>query len=1392
MAGVQGPELSAEARGLLDPAWQLRWRAPEMALLFSDRALARARATGERALWLRAECVALFALNRTGRGVAAADRALAAVRDAEEAGDHEVAADLRVELACAARQVGGHEVAVRVLGPVLRRRDLPVAGRIHALVEFACSSAVGDERAEALDEAERLCGASGLERDTARVLRAQVSAASAGHSRREGQFDTAAEVAQSGLALLGQLGDPGADSGQFRASLALERVHALLELGRRAEAVRTAEPVLHEPVRAAAASPVGWLRYVLATRVHLLDGSSGAAVGLLGEAARSAEWFHLDDLLVEALSTLSHVHEENEDVERALHCLRRAHAADRRWRAAVHAARLRLNAEFPDSSEGSTAPAEPEPRRRHAPAPDSDVPVARAAASAGGGAAGSPAPEGPAAGGPAPVAAAPSAAPTSPAATEQAATGPAATGHPATGPAATGPAATGPAATGPAATGRAAGRVARTSTEEAIAAVEAMAGEQAGAHEQRSRRRAGGNHQDTREDAQEPPAWREPPAQGRRARHEPPRGQHEQSGPEQSGPEQPGRERTAAEERVPGNRVAGERAHAARAPQDRAPRDRAPRDRVVEERPHAEPTAAEPPREGPRSAEARTAQTPARAEQEPARFDTKDTNVRDAARRLMDALTGRSDQEGPDEAAAGDGVPEPRVPTGERPRSRAPAPSRHPVGSEVPTPPSALSTPSLPSDRPDSGAPGAPTFAESYRGEPEPGPELDDPAAELDDPALERDEAGLRIARGATEFPTAPKTFDDQGARSSREWAGSSAEPEHSDDAWLWQRSFHLPEDSSSRVSPEGAAAPTMPPLSDSSSRPRGSPGAGDPSLGDPSLDDSSLGDPGLGDPGLPAPGIAGSGVTEFEYAELDDPESDFAGSQYAGSQYTGSQYAGSDVGKSGFGEPEPDAPRLPGEGLPGPGRYDSGLSEREPARYEPAQHDPARYDPARYDAARHDVSGHDVPGHDTSEHGPSRYDESRYDEHGYGVPRYELSEHALPQPGRRSSRVDSEDPSWRDEEPGDVDLDRIDGEHLSDEDPGSYAEPGPRGGAVHGDSTYDGAGYDDEARARSGRTLAEIRESLRLLQERSGTATAAREAAAQPAAQFADPDLPLGDSPLGQSLLGDSGSGRAGNRRPSSDQRADDERASGQRAGGQTASDHSASRRSTSGQSTSDRSSSGQEAGGQPTSGQPTSGGRRRRRADPEDPLDDPGTESASDLLDRYRRWEPESASEDRFGAPAPEQVAPEQPAAEEPPAEPAEDAGLADLLAEALVAYESGRREPGEDDHLQNHQEPQNRRDAQNDRGAQPRRQPQTRGESQTHGQPEPRTAASSGRRHVEADAADVGVPVTRHLQESTSDGSGPGPSRRRRAAADRAPSYRSWTPPVEDNGPRRNFGP
>ena len=53
--------------------------------------------------------------------------------------------------------------------------------------------------------------------------------------------------------------------------------------------------------------------------------------------------------------------------ESVLACLRRAHAADRRWRTAVHAARLRLNAEFPVSSEGSTAPAEP--RRRHAPAP---------------------------------------------------------------------------------------------------------------------------------------------------------------------------------------------------------------------------------------------------------------------------------------------------------------------------------------------------------------------------------------------------------------------------------------------------------------------------------------------------------------------------------------------------------------------------------------------------------------------------------------------------------------------------------------------------------------------------------------------------------------------------------------------------------------------------------------------------------------------------------------------------------------------------------------------------------------------------------------------------------------------------------------------------------------
>ncbi|MER7076725.1 hypothetical protein [Saccharopolyspora kobensis] len=319
--------------------------------MLSDRAVALARRAGDQAARLRAEALALFASNRLGRGVPATGRALAAVRDAESAGDAEVTAELRVELAWCACAAGSPEVATRILRPVLEQERIEPSLRAHALLALAASMPVHQQdgsRTDALDEAERLYGAGESNRDIARLLQARVCAARAGHHRRLGEFTEATEATEAGLDQLQQLGDPAADSGEIRTRLVLERVQSLLELGHRSEAVTAAERVLAEPVRAAAAGPVGWLGLALATRVHLPNGDHAAALRVLGDTAAISERHKLDGLLAEALNTLSQVHERGSEFPDALRALRGAYAADRRWRAAVHHARVRLLAEYPE------------------------------------------------------------------------------------------------------------------------------------------------------------------------------------------------------------------------------------------------------------------------------------------------------------------------------------------------------------------------------------------------------------------------------------------------------------------------------------------------------------------------------------------------------------------------------------------------------------------------------------------------------------------------------------------------------------------------------------------------------------------------------------------------------------------------------------------------------------------------------------------------------------------------------------------------------------------------------------------------------------------------------------------------------------------------------------
>ncbi|WP_344133919.1 hypothetical protein [Saccharopolyspora halophila] len=318
--------------------------------MLGDRAVALARRTGDQTSRLSAETLAIFASNRLGHGVAVTGRALAAVREAESAGDAEILTRLRIELAWCAASAGSYEVALRVLRGELERNHDEPALRAHALLAMAAALPGRqdvDERARVLDEAERLYSGSSSNRDVTGLLTARVRAARAGHLRRRSEFGGAVEAADSGLELLDGLTDPDADGGGVRARLELDRVQALLDLGRRPEGLESARSALGRPVRAAEAGPIGWLGLAVATRVHLPAGDTASAMRVLTDTAAIAQRHDLDCLLAETLNVLSHAHEGMAEVEAALRTLRESHTADRRWRSSLHDARMSLLAEFP-------------------------------------------------------------------------------------------------------------------------------------------------------------------------------------------------------------------------------------------------------------------------------------------------------------------------------------------------------------------------------------------------------------------------------------------------------------------------------------------------------------------------------------------------------------------------------------------------------------------------------------------------------------------------------------------------------------------------------------------------------------------------------------------------------------------------------------------------------------------------------------------------------------------------------------------------------------------------------------------------------------------------------------------------------------------------------------
>ncbi|GGP43246.1 hypothetical protein [Saccharothrix coeruleofusca] len=350
MAARGEVEADAEVSTLVVPAWRLRWRAPELALVLGERAVALASARRDEVDRLRAESLVVFASNQVGRGVRVAERALDALRAAESAAEHETAWRLRVELADSARSVGAPLTGFAAVRPVLEADDVPESLRATALVQAAeCLVSVGRGTAltEALAEADRLYQADPvLDHDTKSLLRGLLRAAAAGQQRRWGDLAAAIAAGREGLELLDRLEDPAADSGLVRGRLTLELVCALLDANQPKEASEVGSPLLDRPVRAPSAATSGWLRLALATRVHLPAGRVDQAHDLLRDAADSAERHQLDTLLAESLLALAHVHEVSGELTEALADLRSAHAAERRRARAVYAVRARLAAEF--------------------------------------------------------------------------------------------------------------------------------------------------------------------------------------------------------------------------------------------------------------------------------------------------------------------------------------------------------------------------------------------------------------------------------------------------------------------------------------------------------------------------------------------------------------------------------------------------------------------------------------------------------------------------------------------------------------------------------------------------------------------------------------------------------------------------------------------------------------------------------------------------------------------------------------------------------------------------------------------------------------------------------------------------------------------------------------
>ena len=342
MAPNGGPN-SGEAASLVESAMLLRWRAPELALLLADRAVTAAQ--DDSMAVLRADHIAVFALNRLGRYGEAAHRLFPAIRDG--ATPQALRHELHVELAHCAAALGEPAAALGAVRAVLAAGDdvAPVlrGGALVAVAEASAALGRDDLVTSALEEADELYREDpGLDHDTALLLRAAVRATDAAYHRGRDEVAAAEAKAREGRDLLAGLADPDHDSGEVSARLMLELTLSLLDRGAGEAALQEVRPLLRRPVRAAAAGAVGRLRLALATQVHLAEGRHEPALTLLADAVEGAQRYGVDAVLAECLEGLSHVHEARDEFADALHCMRAARAAEGRHRHDVEAARATL------------------------------------------------------------------------------------------------------------------------------------------------------------------------------------------------------------------------------------------------------------------------------------------------------------------------------------------------------------------------------------------------------------------------------------------------------------------------------------------------------------------------------------------------------------------------------------------------------------------------------------------------------------------------------------------------------------------------------------------------------------------------------------------------------------------------------------------------------------------------------------------------------------------------------------------------------------------------------------------------------------------------------------------------------------------------------------------